>query len=62
MIFKSAWRPKPRMSRSFGCASGSSVMSPIRKRFMTGLPRNFDGFVKSPSAPLRFNFVVAAYL
>jgi hypothetical protein len=26
------------------------------------LPPNFDGFEKNPSAALRFNFVVAAYL
>ena len=30
--------------------------------FSSNRPMNFDGFVKSPSAALRFTFVVAAYL
>jgi len=29
---------------------------------MENLLNKFDGFVKNPSAALRFNFVVAAYL
>jgi hypothetical protein len=30
--------------------------------YIDGISANLDGFVKSPSAAVRFNFVVAAHL
>jgi hypothetical protein len=55
------------MARSFFAFLEKSFPEGIRKTTLFrgyGEPRkeNFDDFVKSPSAALRFNFVVAAHL